>query len=154
MMYPHINKQMIHLNKQKLYKGPNKNFSSILKKQKNIKPIIVEVTVSLVEIISDNINELVGLRLSNWPENVGLWYSKVKSLVKISVNFHRITFGSKIIRALAIILAIFLWFECQFLPSHVCLNSMKSKDHDLTNIYFIKLHFIWVFLHEFSQVLE
>ena len=30
------------------------------------------------------------------------------------------TVGSKIIRALAILLAIFLWFDCQFLSSHAC----------------------------------
>ena len=28
--------------------------------------------------------------------------------------------GSKIIRALAIVVAIFLWFDCQFLSTHAC----------------------------------
>ena len=45
---------------------------------------------------------------------------------------------NKIIRTLAIILAIFLWYDYQFLSSHACYK--QPKDHDLTNIYFIKLH--------------
>ena len=36
-------------------------------------------------------------------------------------------------RALAIILANFLWFDCQFV-----INRIKPKYDDLTNIYFIK----------------
>ena len=36
------------------------------------------------------------------------------------------TVGSKIIRALAIILPIFLWFEYQFLSSHACYKQYKA----------------------------
>ena len=34
--------------------------------------------------------------------------------------------GSKIIRSLAIILAIFLWFDCQFLSSDGCFKQYKA----------------------------
>ena len=53
------------------------------------------------------------------------------------------TVGSKIIRALEIVLAIFLWFTCLFLLSHAVISSIKPKDHDLTNIYFIKIAYIY-----------
>ena len=47
----------------------------------------------------------------------------------------------KIIRELVIILAIFPWFDCHFLSPDTCYkHSLKFKDHDLTNIFFIKLH--------------
>ena len=36
------------------------------------------------------------------------------------------TVGSKIIRALAIVLAIFLWFDWQFLSSHACYKQSKA----------------------------
>ena len=48
--------------------------------------------------------------------------------------------NSKRIRAFGIILEIFLWFDCQFLSSHACYKQQRALDHDLTNIYFIKLH--------------
>ena len=36
------------------------------------------------------------------------------------------TVNSKIIRALAIVLAIFLWFDCQILSSHACYMQYKA----------------------------
>ena len=36
------------------------------------------------------------------------------------------TVGSKIIRALAIVLFIFLWFDCQFLSAHACYKQYKA----------------------------
>ena len=36
------------------------------------------------------------------------------------------TVGSKIIRAIGIILAIFLCFDCQFLPSHACYEMYEA----------------------------
>ena len=42
------------------------------------------------------------------------------------------TVGSKIIRALAIVLAIFFWFDCQFFHLMLVINSINSKDYDLT----------------------
>ena len=36
------------------------------------------------------------------------------------------TVDSKIIRALKIIIAILLWFECQFLSSHACFKQHKT----------------------------
>ena len=47
------------------------------------------------------------------------------------------TVGSKIIPALAIILAIFLWLECLFFHLMIVINSIKPKDHDLTHIFSI-----------------
>ena len=55
--------------------------------------------------------------------------------VQISGTWEGSRVGSKIIRALEIMLAIFLWFDWQFLSSHACLNRIKPKDHDL-NKYF------------------
>ena len=60
----------------------------------------------------------------------------------------RYTAGSKIIRALAIvlviilviILAVFSGLIANFYPLMLVIKSIKSNDHDLTNIYFIKLH--------------
>ena len=49
------------------------------------------------------------------------------------------TVGCKNIQVFAIVLAIFLRFDCQFLSSHADIQSVKPKYHDLTNIYFIKL---------------
>ena len=37
-----------------------------------------------------------------------------------------ITVGSKIIRALVVILSIFLWFDHQFLSSHACYKQYKA----------------------------
>ena len=34
------------------------------------------------------------------------------------------------------------------------INSIKLKDRDSTNIYCIKLYYIWVFCHELSKMLE
>ena len=51
-----------------------------------------------------------------------------------------VTVDSKTIRALAIILPIFLWFDGRFLSSLLVIHSIKPKDLDLANIYFIKLH--------------
>ena len=48
------------------------------------------------------------------------------------------TVSSKIIRALEIILAIFLWFDCKFLSSHIVMNSLMPDDHDLKKIFFKK----------------
>ena len=58
---------------------------------------------------------------------------------KNSVNVHVITLhctdcldillyrvGSKIIRALSIILAVFLWFDCHFLSSDACCKQHKD----------------------------
>ena len=36
------------------------------------------------------------------------------------------TVDSKIFRALAIIIAFFLWFDCQFLPLHACYKQHKA----------------------------
>ena len=51
-------------------------------------------------------------------------------------NNWALTVGSKIIRALPIILGIFLWFDCQFLSYHVCFKQYKAL---ISNILFIKL---------------
>ena len=56
----------------------------------------------------------------------------VISLVKILV-------GCKITRALTIILAILSGLTENFWNPMLIINSKKTKDHDLTNIYFIKL---------------
>ena len=48
------------------------------------------------------------------------------------------TVGSKTIRTLAIIHVVFLWLDWQFLS--YCLKQYKPKDHDLIEIYLIKLH--------------
>ena len=75
------------------------------------------------------------------------WYNLVDRLAEWILRCARVarwrlwttaTVGSKIIRALEKILAIFLWFDCQFLSSHACYKAELSSD--LTNIYFIKLH--------------
>ena len=47
---------------------------------------------------------------------------------------------SKLIQALMIILEIFLRFDCQIYHRMLIINSTKPKDHDLTKIYFVKLH--------------
>ena len=44
----------------------------------------------------------------------------------ITILFYKCTDGSKFIRALAIILAIFLWFDCQFLLPHACYKQYKA----------------------------
>ena len=41
--------------------------------------------------------------------------------------FHWNTVGSKIIRTLAIMHAIFFWFDCQFLSSHACFKQYKAE---------------------------
>ena len=54
------------------------------------------------------------------------------------------TVSNKIIRAFAIILAIFLLFDLPiFIIIMLDINSIKPKDHDLTNIYFIKIAYIY-----------
>ena len=40
--------------------------------------------------------------------------------------FRDCTVGSKVIRALAIMLVVFLWFDCQFLSSHACYKQCKA----------------------------
>ena len=51
------------------------------------------------------------------------------------------TVGSKIIRALATILAIFVLFDRKlFIIIMLVMNRVKPKDHDLIDIHFIKLH--------------
>ena len=46
--------------------------------------------------------------------------------------------GSKIIQSLEIVLAT-LWFDCYFLSFHACHKRVKLKNHDLTDIYVIKM---------------
>ena len=62
--------------------------------------------------------------------------------------------GSKIIRALAIILAICPWFDLQFLSSHACYKQQKALRSWLDKNLFHKMYSVRVFWHEISQVLE
>ena len=62
------------------------------------------------------------------------------SLVEYMKSISHDTVGRKIIRALLKIPTIFHWLDCQSLSSHEFINSIRSKDHDLTNIHCTKLH--------------
>ena len=59
-----------------------------------------------------------------------------------AIYSHWCVVDCKFIRALAKILAIFIWFDCHFFLNHLMLimSSIKPEDHHLTNIYFIKLY--------------
>ena len=50
------------------------------------------------------------------------------------------TVGSEIIRAFAIILAILSSLNANFYHLMLIINSINPKDHDLTTIFFIKMH--------------
>ena len=63
---------------------------------------------------------------------------KSDSDFRFSVKPRAFTVGSKIIRALEIILAIFLWFDCQFLSSHACYKQYKAKGSRLDKYLFDK----------------
>ena len=51
---------------------------------------------------------------------------KLDSSQSVQPIIQRDTVDSKIIRALAIILAIFLWFDCQFLLTRTCYQQHKA----------------------------
>ena len=59
---------------------------------------------------------------------------RVGKRVRFPRGAGRCTVGSKIIRALAIIHVNFHWFDCLFYHLMLVINSIKAKDHDLTNI--------------------
>ena len=59
-------------------------------------------------------------------DNFHIWHP-IWILIKADLKRYNVrTVGSKIIRALAIILEIFLWFNCQFLLSHVFCKLYKA----------------------------
>ena len=78
-------------------------------------------------------SQLESNSIKHSSKKVVMWY--------VSATINEIfTVGSKTIRAVAIILAIFLCFNCQFLSSHDCYEQYKAKRSYMTNICFTKLH--------------
>ena len=90
----------------------------------------LEIIFSSIASISENWIE----RIINYHQGEKYPESRDRTWV-FSLTERLSTVGSKIIRAVAIILAIFLCFDCNFYHFMLVINSIKSEDHDLTNKY-------------------